>query len=53
MAAPVSLLAALVRAHVDTSPDATTFDYSWVGNPLITSSLFLLLMLIMKNEIRS
>jgi len=32
IAAPVSLMTALVRAHVDTSPDVTNLDYSWYGD---------------------
>lgn len=28
---PVSLITALVRAHVDTSPDLCTLDYTQVG----------------------
>lgn len=32
ISAPVSLMTALVRAHVDTSPDVTNFNYSWYGD---------------------
>ena len=41
MAAPVSLMTALVRAHVDTSPDVTNFDYSWVTAVIGFFSFFL------------
>ena len=33
---PVSLITALVRAHLDTSPDMANFDYSMVNMILAT-----------------
>lgn len=38
---PVSLITALVRAHVDTSPDLCTLDYTQVGGRSYNSLTFI------------